>query len=86
MAVVRWKKVGPETSIVDWASVRHGQGKVFNIFPGDAASFEPGESPWHGAAPNSLMVHLTAQQTDTAGVTALWLKHVSDADYNRKNS
>ena len=54
---------------------------IFDVHPGDTIWFEPGERHWHGAAPNSIMVHLAIQQADEAGSTATWLEPVSDGDY-----
>ena len=51
------------------------------IRPGDTVSFEPGEEHWHGAAPDTMMVHLAMQEVDEAGSAASWLEPVSDADY-----
>src|SRR5688500_2315057 len=45
---------------------RAGEG-VTEVFPGDTVWFEPGERHWHGAAPNSLMVHLAVQTADEHG-------------------
>ena len=43
---------------------------------GDVVSIEPGEEHWHGAAPDSLMVHFALQ----AGKT-VWLAKVTDEEY-----
>jgi quercetin dioxygenase-like cupin family protein len=37
---------------------------------------------WHGAAPDTGMVHLAIQEA-VEGSAADWLEHVSDADYQR---
>jgi quercetin dioxygenase-like cupin family protein len=55
---------------------------VIEVFPGDTVWFEPGERHWHGAAPNSLMVHLAVQTADEHGNAATWLEQVSDAEYD----
>lgn len=52
------------------------------IRPGDSVWFEPGEEHWHGAAPDTAMVHLAIQEA-VDGSAADWLEHVSDADYRR---
>ena len=57
-----------------------------DVQPGDTIWFEPGERHWHGAAPNSIMVHLAIQQADDTGSTATWLEHVSDEDYQGRRS
>lgn len=52
------------------------------IRAGDTIWIPPGEEHWHGAAPDTAMVHLAIQekQGDSA---ADWLEQVSDADYLR---
>lgn len=56
-----------------------GPGRV--IRPGDTVWIPPGEEHWHGAAPESSMVHLAIQEADDAGTEADWLDLVTDADY-----
>jgi quercetin dioxygenase-like cupin family protein len=51
------------------------------IRPGDRIFFEPGETHWHGAIPNRLMVHVALQQTDESGSQATWGEHVNDEHY-----
>jgi quercetin dioxygenase-like cupin family protein len=36
-------------------------GTIEEIRPGDRVFFEPGESHWHGAAPDRFMVHMAMQ-------------------------
>lgn len=52
------------------------------IRPGDTVWIPPGEEHWHGAAPQTGMVHLAMQEA-IDGRAADWLEHVSDADYLR---
>lgn len=52
------------------------------IMPGDTIWIPPGEEHWHGAAPDTGMVHLALQEAE-GGKTAEWLEPVSDADYAR---
>jgi quercetin dioxygenase-like cupin family protein len=59
---------------------RHG-GPVETIRPGDRVYFEPGESHWHGAAPNRLMVHVAIQEADETGSPVTWGRHVTDEEY-----
>lgn len=56
-------------------------GAVQAIRPGDTVWIPPGEKHWHGAAPDSVMVHLAIQEADGNGVASVWLEPVSDADY-----
>lgn len=66
------------------ARVQRAGGPVETAMAGDSVWFEPGERHWHGAAPNSLMVHLAVQQADETGNTTTWREQVSDAEYNAK--
>lgn len=52
------------------------------IRAGDTVWIPPGEEHWHGAAPETGMVHL-AMQEELEGATANWLEHVTDEDYQR---
>jgi quercetin dioxygenase-like cupin family protein len=56
-------------------------GPVREIRPGDTVWFAPDEVHWHGAAPDTLMVHIAVQEADAQGVATVWLDQVSDADY-----
>jgi quercetin dioxygenase-like cupin family protein len=51
------------------------------IHPGGRLFVEPGENPWHGAAPNRLTAHLAMQQNDDCGSSATWARHVPDDEY-----
>lgn len=59
-------------------------GPVQEIRPGDRVFFEPGESHWHGAAPDRFMVHVAIQPLDEQGEAVAWGEHVSDDDYRRE--
>ncbi|MCB1339783.1 MAG: cupin domain-containing protein [Pseudooceanicola sp.] len=52
------------------------------IRPGDTIWIPPGEEHWHGAGPDTGMVHLAIQEAE-GGRAADWLEHVSDEDYSR---
>lgn len=52
------------------------------IRPGDTVWIPPGEEHWHGAGPDTAMVHLALQEA-LNGTVADWLEHVSDADYGQ---
>jgi quercetin dioxygenase-like cupin family protein len=56
-------------------------GPVEVIRPGDRVFFEPGESHWHGAAPNRFMAHIAMHQSDESGSTVTWGRHVTDDEY-----
>jgi 4-carboxymuconolactone decarboxylase len=53
---------------------------IDEIRQGDVVWIPPGQKHWHGAAPNSSMVHIAiAEQLD--GKTVDWMEKVSDAQY-----
>ena len=60
-------------------------GPVESIMPGDRVFFEPGESHWHGASPNRLMVHVAMHQADESGSTVTWGGHVTDEQYGARS-
>jgi quercetin dioxygenase-like cupin family protein len=61
-------------------------GPVEEIRPGDRVFFEPGESHWHGAAPDRFMVHVAMHQVDDQGNAVTWGEHVSDEDYGAQST
>ncbi len=56
-------------------------GPIAEIRPGDRVFFEPGESHWHGAAPDRFMVHVAVHQLDERGEAVAWGEHVSEDAY-----
>ena len=54
------------------------------IHPGDTVVIAPGERHWHGAGPANTMVHLALYESDARGVDAVWMEHVTDAEYNAR--
>jgi quercetin dioxygenase-like cupin family protein len=56
-------------------------GPLGAIVPGDTVWIAPNEEHWHGAAPETAMVHLAIYEADEDGSTTIWLEHVSDAEY-----
>lgn len=59
---------------------REGEG-VVEILPGDTVHFPPGEKHWHGAAPDSFMVHLATNPAFETGGETEWLEPVTDEEY-----
>lgn len=55
-------------------------GPVREIHPGDVVWIPPGEKHWHGASPESAMVHVALQE-HLDGVHVVWLEHVTDEQY-----
>ncbi|MES2750221.1 MAG: cupin domain-containing protein [Pseudomonadota bacterium] len=60
-------------------------GALREIRGGDVVWIPPGEKHWHGAAPDTLMIHLAMQESEN-GSAATWLEHVTDAQYAEKLS
>lgn len=53
---------------------------VQRILPGDVIVCPPGVKHWHGAAPNSAMMHLAVTGT-VDGKNVDWMEKVTDAEY-----
>jgi quercetin dioxygenase-like cupin family protein len=75
--------VGQYLHIVEGtALVLERGGEVVTLKPGDTIYTAPGVEHWHGASPDSFMVHLAiweARDGDAAETT--WGDHVSASDY-----
>ena len=54
---------------------------IVTLLPGDTVWIPPGEKHWHGAAPETGMVHLAMQEADEGGTTADWMEKVTDEEY-----
>ncbi|MEL6287135.1 MAG: cupin domain-containing protein [Pseudomonadota bacterium] len=55
---------------------------VRTLAAGDTVWIPPGEKHWHGAAPDTAMVHVAIQEADESG-NVTWLEPVSEEDYSR---
>ncbi len=56
--------------------------EVVEIGPGDVVYFAPNEKHWHGAGPDTFMVHVAVNPaTETDGGTD-WMEPVTDAEYS----
>lgn len=53
-----------------------------SIGEGDTVWIPPDVEHWHGAAPDTSMVHV-AMQERAGGIAAVWQEPVSDEDYSR---
>lgn len=63
------------------ARVGTENGPVVEVGPGDLVYFAPGERHWHGAGPETYMVHVAITPAiSTAGGTE-WLEPVTDEEY-----
>lgn len=56
-------------------------GPIREIKAGDVVWIPPGEKHWHGAAPNTGMVHV-AMHESLDGNHVTWMEHVTDAEYS----
>ena len=54
---------------------------IREIRPGDTVWIAPGEKHWHGAGPDTNMVHIALQE-HLDGKHVTWLEHVSDEQYS----
>lgn len=55
-------------------------GPVEEIRAGDTVWFAPGEKHWHGAGPNTAMIHIAMQEA-LDGSAVDWLEPVDDRQY-----
>lgn len=58
-------------------------GTVRRVSAGDSVWFAPGERHWHGAAADSVLVHIAIQEADDDGKMADWAEPVSEHDYEQ---
>src|SRR5215475_3865178 len=58
-------------------------GPIREIRPGDTVWIPPGEKHWHGAGPDTAMMHIALQE-HLDGNHVSWLEHVTDEQYNGK--
>jgi quercetin dioxygenase-like cupin family protein len=67
------------------AFVQERGGSKQVLKPGDTIYTAPGIEHWHGASPDSFMVHLAiweAPAADTGEPETTWGEHVTDEEYN----
>src|SRR5476649_2280786 len=55
-------------------------GPIVEISAVDVIFCPPGHQHWHGATPTTAMTHIAVQEA-LDGVAVVWLKKVSDAEY-----
>lgn len=61
---------------------RVGDGNsVFDVSAGDTVCFAPGEKHWHGAAPDSFMIHIAINPASSSDGGTEWMEPVSDEEY-----
>ena len=56
-------------------------GSVRKIVTGDTVFFAPGEKHWHGAGPDSYMVHVAINPALSSGGGTDWMEPVTDEQY-----
>ena len=56
-------------------------GPIREIRAGDTVWIPPGEKHWHGAGPNTGMVHIAMQEA-LDGKHVEWMEYVTDAEYS----
>lgn len=57
-------------------------GKLNVLKPGDTVYTEPGVEHWHGASPDSFMVHMVVWEAPADGSEeTTWLEHITDDEY-----
>jgi quercetin dioxygenase-like cupin family protein len=56
-------------------------GPIEEIRPGDVVWFPLGEKHWHGASPNTAMIHIAIQET-LNGRAVEWMEKVPDEQYS----
>jgi quercetin dioxygenase-like cupin family protein len=84
-----WHKhaVGQYIHVVEGVAYMQERGGKLNILkPGDTTYTEPDVEHWHGASPDSFMVHTVVMETpdDASQEETTWLEHVTDQEYNQK--
>lgn len=63
------------------ARVQREGGRVVSLSPGDVVYFSPGERHWHGAAPDSFMVHLALNPATSSDGGTSWQEPVTEEEY-----
>ncbi|HVF00714.1 MAG TPA: cupin domain-containing protein [Rubrobacteraceae bacterium] len=62
-----------------WAQ-KEGEPVVYTN-PSDIVYFAPGEKHWHGAVPDSFMVHIAVNPAINSNGGTTWMAPVSDKEY-----
>ena len=57
-------------------------GSVMEIQAGDVVFFAPGEKHWHGAGPDTFMIHIAITPAISTEGGTDWLEPVADKDYS----
>lgn len=80
--------VGQYLHIVEGtALVQERGGEIVSLTAGETIYTEPGVEHWHGASPDSFMVHLAIWEAPAdGGEETTWGDHVSDDEYQGHTS
>ena len=54
---------------------------VIEIHTGDVVYIAPGEKHWHGAGPETFMVHMAVNPATNSSGGADWMEPVTDEEY-----
>jgi quercetin dioxygenase-like cupin family protein len=76
--------LGQTLYVTDGVGLVRSRGEaIVELFPGHVVHAEGGEEHWHGAAPDTFMVHLSiTEATDDAAVPeTTWGAHVTEDEY-----
>ncbi len=65
--------------------VQREGGPIEKIYQGDIVWFSPEEKHWHGATATTAMSHIAIQEKQN-GSPVSWMEHVTDEQYNNKQS
>ncbi len=84
-----WHKhaVGQYIHVVEGvAYMQERGGKITILKPGDTIYTEPDVEHWHGASPDSFMVHTVVMERpdDSNQEEITWLELITDEEYNQK--
>jgi quercetin dioxygenase-like cupin family protein len=63
------------------ARVGDESGAVFDVSEGDTVCFAPGERHWHGAAPDSFMIHIAVNPASSSDGGTEWMEPVGEEEY-----
>ena len=55
---------------------------MVGIGTGDVVYFSPDEKHWHGAGPDTFMVHIAINPANTTGGGTDWMEPVADEEYS----
>lgn len=55
---------------------------VAEVSAGDVVYFAPDERHWHGAGPDTYMVHIAISPALTTDGTTVWMEPVTDEEYS----